>query len=406
MMNTKGRLATILIALAFFGCKGPLQTSAASMGDGVSGEPAGSGGGNRVAQITDPALGNMAAFGVTIPANWKFQGVLLENTGTACSSVTSPVWRATSPDGLSRAEIMPPVSWVFGTGPKVGEDQKDRSCLQLNDEPKTAQELLKLVAKTMKVTYVADVPVPEEMNAKAQEQAQAGAAKALADAQAQAYRPGNLALPKSTLELAMAAVGFNTGKVIIKGRLTTYMNCTETTTAGATTFPKWSGQGPVPGLVKGPPSTEDKCTARVLYIAGPESEYAGLIREWDTPGMGEKVDLAWRNERGKRMWQNNNSAIQGAEGRMNVLLQQTQHTMAVQKEMNDQFNASIQQQGADAREQTREGMVARSTAASDVVDYALNQQTVMDTNTGQVYKLPNQVTVSGALQQVHGNGTP
>jgi hypothetical protein len=51
-------------------------------------------------------------------------------------------------------------------------------------------------------------------------------------------------------------------------------------------------------------------------------------------------------------------------------------------------------------------MQAQSTSASDWVDYALDRQTVLNTNTGQVSKISNQVTVGGALEQVHGNGTP
>jgi len=39
----QARLATILIALTFFGCKGPVQTSAASEGDGGSAAPSGEG---------------------------------------------------------------------------------------------------------------------------------------------------------------------------------------------------------------------------------------------------------------------------------------------------------------------------------------------------------------------------
>jgi len=51
-------------------------------------------------------------------------------------------------------------------------------------------------------------------------------------------------------------------------------------------------------------------------------------------------------------------------------------------------------------------MNARTTAASDMVDYSLDRQTVMDTRNGAIYKVPNQVTVEAPLQQVHGNGTP
>ncbi len=44
--------------------------------------------------------------------------------------------------------------------------------------------------------------------------------------------------------------------------------------------------------------------------------------------------------------------------------------------------------------------------ASDMVDYSLDRQTVVNSNNGQTYKITNQVTVGGDLQKVHGNGTP
>jgi len=40
------------------------------------------------------------------------------------------------------------------------------------------------------------------------------------------------------------------------------------------------------------------------------------------------------------------------------------------------------------------------------VDYSLDRQTVMDTNTGVIYKVTNQLTPGGSLVKVHGNGTP
>jgi hypothetical protein len=54
----------------------------------------------------------------------------------------------------------------------------------------------------------------------------------------------------------------------------------------------------------------------------------------------------------------------------------------------------------------QDSMNARSTAASDMVDYSLDRQTVMDTDTGTIYKVTNQLTPGGPLVKVHGNGTP
>ena len=41
-----------------------------------------------------------------------------------------------------------------------------------------------------------------------------------------------------------------------------------------------------------------------------------------------------------------------------------------------------------------------------MVDLSLDRQTVMDTSTGQISRLPDQMVVGGDLQRVHGNGTP
>jgi hypothetical protein len=74
--------------------------------------------------------------------------------------------------------------------------------------------------------------------------------------------------------------------------------------------------------------------------------------------------------------------------------------------MHNQFMATLQA-GTDASmARSAASMQAQSTSASDWVDYALDRQTVLNTNTGQVSKISNQVTVGGALEQVHGNGTP
>jgi len=94
--------------------------------------------------------------------------------------------------------------------------------------------------------------------------------------------------------------------------------------------------------------------------------------------------------------------------------------LAVQQEQHDQFMNSMaaqQQRHEDAldtmargtrmsMDRAGEATRARTTAASDVVDFALDRQTVMDTNTGRIYKVPDQVTAEDPLVVVHGNGTP
>jgi len=66
---------------------------------------------------------------------------------------------------------------------------------------------------------------------------------------------------------------------------------------------------------------------------------------------------------------------------------------------------SSMQRGTDmSMQRTADSMNARTTAASDWVDYALDQKTVMNTNNGQTYKMSNQSTPAGPEVQVHGNG--
>ena len=80
--------------------------------------------------------------------------------------------------------------------------------------------------------------------------------------------------------------------------------------------------------------------------------------------------------------------------------------MAVQQQQHDQFLATMQAGTDRSIANANAARNARSTAASDVVDYALDRQTVMDTNTGVIHKIPDQVTPGGTLQKVHGDGTP
>jgi len=397
MMSTKGRLATILIALAFFGCKGPLQTSAASMGDGGNGGPsaegasmASSSGGTHVENIPDTTMNNETAVSVTIPANWKLQGILLQGGVPTCESYAFDVWRATSPDGQSRVQQMPEMLWAWGTGPKPAN-----GCLPING-PISAQEFLQHIAVMEHADYVGPEPLVEE-NAKAQKELQDLDANYAAF-----YTAHNLPFPKTTVEVAAATVRYKNGTVAMKGRLKVELRCTATTRLGMKSMLR--------GMADTPATTVNKCTADVKYFTAPESQLAGLVRQWDAPGMGAQTNKEWSSAWGKRYADESNARnqamIKGSWDAFNARQREIAHTMAVHQEEGNEFRQNLEQQGADAREQTREGMVARSTAASDVVDYALNQQTVMNTNTGQVYKLPNQVTVGGALQQVHGNGTP
>lgn len=380
-MFTAGRITAILIALIALGCKEPLQTSAASAGDGGSIAAAT---GTHKEYITDPSLNNMNATEVTIPSKWHFQGELYEATGV-CVSTPWGVWRATSPDGLSFVEAMPPMGWVWGTGPMIGFMPKS-DCLPMKG-PMTAQELLKYLAATMKVEYVADEPVPAEENAKSQ--------KELRDSDAvwgPRYVANHMQLPKNRTELARAIVRYKTGTFAMKGRLAVGVNCSETVSPGIPGLSNWSPGHPVQQIT-GPPSTTDKCVAYVSYFTAPESQFAGVIRQWDTPGMGAGVVDAWTQAWSQRDTEQAQQARKEmndtARAHMQASQQQFNHDQAVRQQMHEDFMATMQRGTDMVMAQTRANINARSTAASDWVDYALDQRTVMDPNTGQRSKVSN-----------------
>lgn len=372
-MSAKGRLATILIALTIFGCKGPLQTSAASSGEGGT---TASSGGTQKEYITDPSLNGMNAFSVTIPAKWHFQGVLYQ--GGNCTSVPFGVFRASSPDGLSSVERLPALGWRWGTGPIFGFMPKN-DCLPMKG-PMSAQEFLKYLAATMKVEYVSDEPVPAEENAKAQ--------KALQDAEA-VYAPNYAAMhsqpPRSTRELARAIVRSKNGTFTMKGRLRVMVECVETVYPGTKSILR--------GMADQPSSTVDQCTAGVNYLSAPESQYAGVIRQWDTPGMGGRAEDPWQQAWIQRNNQQSQQMIaqmqRNSAAQMQAQQQQFNHDQAVRQHMHEDFMATMQRGTDMSMARTNESMNARSTATSDWVDYALDQRTVTDPNTGQISKISN-----------------
>ncbi len=111
--------------------------------------------------------------------------------------------------------------------------------------------------------------------------------------------------------------------------------------------------------------------------------------------------------------------------------QQFAHDQAVRQDMHEQFLATMQRGTDLSMSNANASMNARSTGASDMVDYALDRRTVADPTTGAITKIPQAATAwsngngemyvskyaydnpNGSLpgnwtQQafVHGDGTP
>jgi hypothetical protein len=126
--------------------------------------------------------------------------------------------------------------------------------------------------------------------------------------------------------------------------------------------------------------------------------------------MGGRPEPAWSDAWVQRNKEQTARIVAGmaaqSEASLAAQRQQFAHSQAVQQQMHEDFMNTLQRGTDMSMQRTADSMNARSTSASDWVDYSLDRQTVMDTNTGRIGKISNQVTVGGSLQQVHGNGTP
>jgi hypothetical protein len=397
-----GVIPTVILAMAaLLGCKGSTETAPASAGNAEDGTSATAtalaAGGTRVATVADATLNNIPAFSVTIPAGWKFQGTLLQGGVALCDSNASSVWKATGPDGLTRVEQLPQMLWASGDGPKPV-----KGCLPQQRQI-SAQDFLTHVAAMLHVDYVGPDTVPVAL-AQGVKQMQDGFAQ-----QASVYAARNLQAPKYQIEGDAAKVRYKAGSVEMAGRLTIFLQCVETAHAGAIAIDRAHPGRP---LQMGPvrPTTVDKCEADVTYMTAPQGQLPGLIRQWDAPGMGFQSNRDWGNAWVKRKAQQGqqitDSMIKSSWDRFNVQQKEIAHSMAVQQQEHDQFLATMQEGTNRSIARTYDSMNARSTAASDMVDYSLDRQTVLDMNSGAIVKIPDQVTPGGDLVKVHGNGQP
>lgn len=428
-MKMKTLVTGAAVALALFGCKsgtsaaseaagGPSGASSSASSNTSAGAVATAAQGSSKQNIVDPSLNNMTAVTVTIPASWHFQGTLEQGSGQ-CVPTPFPVFRVTSPDGLSVFEKEPTIGWMYGTGPMAATTSQD--CVSLK-AGMSAQNFLKYLAPTLGLTYVSDVAEPAAENAAAQAGLQAAEA-----VYAPKYAAEHLTPPKDTRQMARARVSYTNGSFAMLGELRVQLDCTESTNPGIKAI--------MPGMPSRAPSDVTQCQAATRFYSAPSAQLTAVLALWDSPGMGAVGNMAWQQAWVNNYQQKANQAesanIAATNAAMAASHQQFEQSMAVQSQMHQQFMAQMQASTNSSMAAANASMNAQSTAASDWVNYALDQQTVLDPSTGQVsnvssaysytwsngqtsYQTNNpDANPNGAMpgtwtktQVVHGNGTP
>jgi len=312
------------------------------------------------AAITDPAY-NVKAFTITIPAGWKFQGTVIP--GPDCSNIPFPVFRAYSADGLSEMRLEPTFEWTFH--PALKNFHSPSGCLNFG-HTLTATEFLKHyeeMTATSGMHVVGPMPIAPQYQKRVD-----GVANNMSHISADI---------QGSAEAAAVRVETSNGTFVIEQRLRVYVECR---VSKATTGMAAGGGG---------------CSAHVDVVRAPKGKLDALCAIVDAHDLVRTPhEDAWL----QRVMQTN--AARNRE-RMAQLTRQEQASSAMLKKQFDDFMATSQrnheafmaQQESSFRTHQAQmaqqsssfhssmnaannAMNARSTAASDWVDYALDQQTV------------------------------
>jgi hypothetical protein len=380
-MTARVELLAVLLAFACFGSPGQAQTSAGSaVGNAPPDAPA-----NTVkGTITDPTMHGMKAIEVTYPAKWRFKGgMYLSGVGgygdflmQDCGSTPTGVYRATSPDGLSFVEQLPAPAWGWASG-FHGDWYRAENCFPLHG-PTTAREFLKYLAATLGVEYVSDEPAPAAENAKLQEMVRKVNA---VSAQLKEKDGEKLASTQWSAELARAAVRYKNGTFTMKGRLNAQVYCWEVI------YP--ADKAAATAKAQETPTTVDRCAASVVYLVAPENQYAGLIEQWDRPGMGARALDSWAQARAARTISDKNGGTAFNFIRDEERLSwryELARTKEVWRKMFAQFNDTVQLGTEKALTRSAELANSQHAIAADWVDDLLDEKTATDPENGGIPK--------------------
>ena len=315
------------------------------------------------ADIIDPAYG-IKAFTITIPAGWKFQGTVFP--GADCFPPSYPVFRAYSPDGLTEIRLLPTFNWTFRPNLRM---KAPNGCLDFG-HPLTAAEFLKhyqeMIAKDG-MHVVGTMPIAPSYQRRVD-----GVARNMGK-----IGPGI----QATADAAAVRIETHNGSFVIEQRLRAYVECRVNKETGP-----YAGGG---------------CSAHVDVLRAPKGKLDALAEFVDHDDLVRTPAEDQWNQRVQQTiaqrTQRKIDEITAQEKAGNAMLrQQHEQFMATMKSNHEAFMALQESSFQSSMKNANNAMNARTTAASDWVDYALDQQTV--TGSGGTVK------VSSSYSNTWSNG--
>jgi len=320
------------------------------------------------ATINDPSLNNMTAATLTIPAGWKIQGIMLLSP---CNTPPFPAYRAYSPDGLMQMRAEPVFGWVWRPNlrnmPKTG-------CAPLSGAM-TAAKFLEYYVGTIAggVHMMGTMPVPLKYQQWA---------SGLADQFNQIGSRQPPALQANhTADTAALRIELMNGSFVVEERLRAAVECAVSKDTGV-----MSG---------------GTCWARVDVLSAPQGKLDPLVQLVDINNLPHGVvDQQWGQAFLARQQRQGDEMLARlaaqAKAQSNMIYQQFQKNMAASQAEHQAFMQQQESSFQSSMHNANAAMNARSTAASDWVDYALDQQTVV--GSGGLAK------VSSSYSQTWSNG--
>ncbi|HEX4022107.1 MAG TPA: hypothetical protein VHX63_13255 [Acidobacteriaceae bacterium] len=362
-LSTRTAAPAIVAALCFLttvaGCQSHnRQTAPDGVQQPTSGSSTNLGQGLTTVTLTDASFGGMKAAEISVPKGWRAQGQMAT---PPCTNLPSSSSEAISPDGQSQMNVLPPFGWRWGMGSQNGV-----GCIPLTGPLPAADFLQKFAARLKGVRVVGPMPFSDAFRSR--EENFTNNANSQNSHQAPAFRS------RHTGDVAAIQAVDATGHEM---RLRAWVECMEL-------YGRWQGgncwaivdilrapKGRLNGLVA---LVDSRQLVRVRFT----EEYQAALANRQQQISNRLMDQGRRDMEasGQRLAQGARDAeaasqMQHNEYLSNMATQQANHEANMQQ-MQSATNSSMRA--------TQNSMNARSTSASDMEDYSLNQQTVSGAN--------------------------
>jgi|GEM_PF-1106930 len=315
------------------------------------------------ATLTDASFNGMPAVQVFAPSGWRVQGQAALST---CPDLPYSSWDASSPDGQSQMNELPPFGWKWGNG-----SQNRNGCIPLSGRLTAADFLQKFAARLKGVRVVGPMPISDAFRSR--EENLVNNANSQNSNRPPAFRSRN------TGDVAAIQAVDSTGHEM---RLRAWVECAD--------YPR----GPMAG---------GNCWAKVDILRTPKGRLNALValvdsrnlwqdhptEEWNAAVINR---LTRRNqEAGSQMMalgrRNSAAADQmlhnqavSSQERLNANHAAFTEKMKTQQANHEANMRQMQSATNSSMRNTQNSMNARSTSASDMQDYSLDQQTVSGAN--------------------------